>query len=175
MQRASNQFFSCSTFSQNQNGAISIGHPLDHLEHPLHFAGAADNLVELIFLFELFAKVNRFADGGVVGKRALNAQLEFIHLERLLQIIERAVPHRLLGRLDGTKPGNDNDDGGRHQLAGLLQDLQPVGPGLIQIKVCDDQLRCMSRQCSSGGLAVSEGENFMSLLAQQVGHRLHHR
>jgi hypothetical protein len=67
----------------------------------------------LVFLFELFAKINGLGYGGIVRKGALDAELEFVDLERLFEVIEGALLHRLFGRINGAKTGNNDHHGGR--------------------------------------------------------------
>ncbi len=112
----------------------------------------ADQLVELVLLLQLFAQVNVFGNGVVVGKRPLDAQAQIIDLEGLFQIIEGPLFHRVHRRFDGGV-GGDDDDGGRGvEGAGLLQDFQAVRAGFVQIEVGDDQFRALGFEGFDGGV-----------------------
>ena len=139
MEGAGDQFLAGAAFAQDEDGAVGVGHALDHLEDVLHLGGIADELVELVFFLELLFEVDVLGNGVVVGEGAADAEAEIIHLEGLLQIIEGALFHRVHRRLDGGVGGDDDDGGGGIEGAGLLQNFQAVGAGFVQIQVGDDQ------------------------------------
>ena len=66
MERAGNEFLAGAAFAEDEDGAVGIGDAFDHLEHALHLGRGADELAELVFLFELFAQVKILGDGFVV-------------------------------------------------------------------------------------------------------------
>ena len=135
MQGASDQFLARAALAEDQDRAIRIGYPFDQLEYLLHRGGAADDLAELIFFLKLFSQVSRLGDGSVIRKRPLHAQSQLLHFKGLLQIIERAIFHRLDGGFDRPEPGNDDHYRRRVQFSGFLDHLQPVGTGLIEVKI----------------------------------------
>jgi hypothetical protein len=174
MQRPGHQLLPRAALPEHQDRAVGIGDALDHLEHLLHLGRAADDLAELVFLLELLAQVSRLRHRRVVRKRPLHAQLELIHLEGLLQVIERPMLHRIHRRLYRAKPGNDDHHRRRRHRARLLHHLQPVRPGLVEIKVRDHQVWRMRRQPRKRRAAAGEGEYLMPFLTQQLGDHLHH-
>ena len=134
----------------------------------------ADELVELVFLLELFAEVDVFRNGVVVGQGALDAQAQIIHLERLLQVVERPFLHGVHRRLDGRVGGDEDDGGGRTERARLLQNLQTVRAGFVQIKVSDDQFGALRFEGFHRGVVVAEGKNLVAFPAEDFGDHLHH-
>ena len=159
---------------QHQNRAVGIRDALDHLEHFLHLRRVADDLAELIFLLELFAQVGGLAHGRVVRKGALHAQLQLIHLEGFLQVIEGAVLHGLDRRFDRAKPGNDDDHRGGRERARFLHHLQAVRACLVKVKVRDNQVRRMRRQGCDCSPAIREREHLVPFLPKQLGDHLYH-
>ena len=62
MQRARNKFLASAALAQDEHRAIRVGHALDHPENLLHGCGSPDDLVELVFLRDLLAKVMILGD-----------------------------------------------------------------------------------------------------------------
>jgi len=122
-------------------------------------------LVELVFLFELFAEINVFGNRFVVGKRPLHGDLQLVHFERLFQVIVSAVFHRFDGRFDGTKTRNHDNYRRRIEAARFLQNFQALFPGLIEIQIRDDQFGLGFFQGGYRGLRVVERKNLVSIRA----------
>ena len=175
MQRPRDQFLSGAALAQHQDRAVGVGHAPDEFEYLLHLRRAADDLVELVFLFELLAEISGFRDRGFVGESALHAKPQFVDLERLLQVIESPVFHRLDRGLDRAEAGDNDGDGRWIELARFANNLQAVRARFVEIKIGDNQVGGMKRERGAGGLAVGERENLVPILAQQLGDHLHHR
>ncbi len=99
---------------------------------------------------------------------------QLIHLERLFQVIERALLHRVHGRLDGGVSGDDNDGGGRIERARLLQDFQAVRAGFVKIEVGDDQFRALGFEGFDGVVEGAKGKDLVPFAAQEFGDHLDH-
>ena len=113
MQRAGDEFLARAAFAKDEDGAVRIGDALDHFADGLHLGRRADELAELIFLLELLAEIKIFGNRFVVGKGALDAQVEFVELEGFFQVIVGAIFHGVHGGFNGAERGDDNHAGGR--------------------------------------------------------------
>src|ERR1051325_7274744 len=175
VQRARNEFLARAAFSEDEHGAVGVRDAFDHLENGLDFRRGADELVEVVLRAKLLAEEDIFAQGLPVVERSLDGQAQLIQLEWLLQVVERALLHRLDGRLDRAKTGDHDRHRGRVERARLLHNLHPVRAVLVEVQVGDDEVGRGGLERLERSGAVGEADDLVALFADQFGDHLHHR
>ena len=163
MQRPRDEFLAGAAFAKDQDGAVGVGDLFDQFEDLVHFRRGADDLVELILLAKLLFEEDVFRDGFVVLQRAFDAEFEVVQLERLFEIIVRALFHRGDGGLDRAERGDDDDGGWRVEGAGLLQNLQAAAAGFVEVQVGDDQFRRVGFDAFERGRRGVAGKDLVAL------------
>ena len=131
--------------------------------------------MELIPLAELLLEEMIFGDRVVVGEGALHAEPEAFELEGFLQVIERALLHRLDRRLHRAERGDDDDDGGRMERTGFAQNVQTLLAAGIEMEIGDDKIGVVFLQCIVGRVALIERKHLVPAGSKQLADRLDHR
>ena len=121
--RARDQLLAGARLAGDQHGGVALGGALDHAEHALHRLGAPDQLAQAIGLAR--AKLQAPARPRQ-HQRALDGGAHLFVGERLDQVLVRAQPHGLDGRLHRRVRGHqDHLDLGRAR-ADAAQHLEAV-------------------------------------------------
>ncbi len=76
--------------------------------------------------------------------------------------------------MNRAESGDDNDDGGRVQLARLFENFNAMGAGLVEIEIGNDEVGGVFVEGGEGGRPVGEREYLVPLLAKQFGDHLNH-
>ena len=122
----------------------------------------------------MFAQVNVFGNGRVIGERALDAEFEFIQLEGLLHIIVGPLFHGFQSRVDGAEAGNDDHHRRRTQGTGFVEDVHALRPRFVEIKIGDDEFGGDGFDGLQCGIAIGKGEHLMPFGADQLRDHLDH-
>ncbi len=171
---AGDEFLAGAAFAEDEDGGVGIGDAFDHAEDVLHALAGADDLGEAVFLAEFASEEGVFVDGLGVGEGALNGEFEFLELEGFLEVIVGAELHGLDGAFDGAEPGDHDDDSGWGEGAGLADDFEAVWPGLVEVEIGDDEIGLVFGEGIGDAVGIGEGEDLMSLAAEDLGDHLHH-
>jgi hypothetical protein len=135
--RAGDQLFSRPTLAQDQDVDLLWRDPADRLAHLLHHAAAADDLVAQVERRD--HRRNPHQAGCLKGPFDHLGQP--LQVERLDEVVERPLLHRLNGGLRRAVRGDEQDLRLRQHPPQLAQQFQP-GP-IRQLQVEDDDLRRM--------------------------------
>ena len=158
MQRAGDEFLAGAALALDQDGAVGIGDLGDEVVDLLHLRARADDVLEAVFLLDDLPQVAVLADEALVIERALDGELQLIHLERLGDVVVGAELHRLERRLHRLVRRDQDDRRLRQHLAAFAEDVEAAD--LVHAQIGDDELRGV------------HGEVFQRLLSGSVGHRL---
>src|SRR6185436_10725154 len=82
----------------------------------------------------------------------LDLDLHLLDLERLLDVVERPVLHRLDGGVDRTERGHQDDGGGRMKRARRTEHVEPVAAAHLEVAEHDVEISVV--QALDGGVAV---------------------
>ena len=120
-----------------KNRAVGRGRLLDQPERPLHGLAPRDDLD--VLLFPAQAPAHRLGLGvfRTFFRRPLDVEEELVRRERLGDVVEGSLLHRLDRRGDRWKSRDDGDDGVRLFLADGGDGLDPPDPGKPQIEQDD--------------------------------------
>lgn len=168
------EFLAGAAFAEDEDGGVGIGDAFDHAEDVLHALAGADDLGEAVFLAEFATEEGIFVDGLGVGEGALDGEAEFFEFERFFEVIVGAELHGLDGAFDGTEAGDHDDDGGGGEGAGLADDLEAMRAGLVEVEIGDDEIGLMFGEGIGDAIGVGEGEDVVTLAAEDFGDHLHH-
>jgi hypothetical protein len=168
------EFLSGATFTEYEDGAIGIGDAFYEFEHVLHAGGLSDDLAELVFTFELFAEVDVFGDGVVIGEGSLDAVEEVVDLEGFFEVVVGSAFHGADGGFDGAEGRHHDDYGGRVEGSGFTEDIEALGAGFIEVEIADDQFGADGFDRFEGGVSVGEGKHLVSLITEELRDHLHH-
>ena len=133
------------------------------------------------YLFERETRCNRFAD-LVERERFLEAEVlglepllleptpnrvdHFFHLERLEDVVIRALLHRLDGRFDGPETSHDDRDHVRRVLADGPEELEAAH--VRHLQVAQHQVEAVTRELDQCAAPVLCGANVETLHRQEV-------
>ena len=138
MQRAGHEFLAGSAFALNENRAIRIGHLGDEVVDFLHLRARADDVFKPVLFLDDLPQVPVFPNEALVIERALDGDLELVHLERLGDVIVGAELHRLKGRFHRLIGRNQDDRSLGQHLAAFAENVEAAD--LVHPEVGDDQL-----------------------------------
>ena len=144
VQRAGDQLLAGAALALDEDGGVRRADLPEHVEDALHRRAAADDALEAVALVHLALQVAAFADEALFLRRLLDLRAEHVHVERLLQVRQRALLHRLDGGAHGAVPGEDEHLDLRPEALGLLDDLDAVvvahhqvGEDQVQVALAD--------------------------------------
>ena len=109
--------------ARDQHRGAAGRHLRDHLEHPVHGGGVAEQAARLLLPLQLAAQLAVGKGQLALGQRALDQQAQPLQVDRLLQEVVGAVAHRLHGNLHGRVAGEDDHPHGRVAFGDLLEKL----------------------------------------------------
>ena len=119
MDRPGDQFFAGTRLAANQNGRVRARDFQNHLLHRFHFWRSRNDLnVDLV----------QPAQGALDGFQ------QTIPVERFLQIIERSATQSVLGGIDRPMRRQKENDDRRIHREQMLQQLDAVHTGHLQIR-----------------------------------------
>ena len=127
------QLLAGSALSQNQNRRISPCHQLDLLEYGSHLAVRSENASETELIFQHRFEILVFAPQGHDAAHPFDEQQQFVHLERLRDVIEGTELHRANRRFYRSVGGNHHDLRVRRLLFGGCEHRKPVRARQSQI------------------------------------------
>jgi len=129
-----NQFFARAAFSLNQNRDVCVGHLLhDGLNLP-HLPAVLEKPIEFRFAFDLFPQVSRLIDQIPSIHLLPDRGQQLLLVKGLVKKILRPHLHRRHNGLRGPLAAHHHDVGVRIDLLHLLEGLQAVLTGELQIQ-----------------------------------------
>ena len=152
-------------FALDQERRIGRRHALDEIEHRLHRRRQRDQPGEAIALAELLAQVLVLVAERPAGERLLDAMMQLVRLLAFLEVVERAEPDRLLGRLPSGVRGEQDDLG----LGGVgLDRAEHVEPVAVRHpEIGDDQIEDLIAEALHGGGDALGLEHAVAPLAEE--------
>jgi hypothetical protein len=134
VQRAGDKFLARAALAVDGDGAGQRGDSADHVEHFLEGAAVADHVLDARAAGLVLAQGSVFALEALLVDGALDAQLDLVVLEGLLDIVKGAEAHGLDSALDGAVCGHH--DGRRSRGR---------SPGATRACACRPRGRCPCR------------------------------
>ena len=127
--RPRDQILSGSRLPGDEDGAVGLRDGLDHLEHGEHRVAAADDVAELVRVFS--ARLSRtFSCLSRMRLEVLpHLQPQFVHVERLGEVVHGAEPHRFDGGVGRGKRGHHERDDVAVRFLGSAQHLDAADVG----------------------------------------------
>src|SRR5580693_4248581 len=98
--RFGNELLARSALASDEDDRVGWRDPHDAPEHLAHGAGLADDILELVPIFELACEEGHFPDEAAIVEGLGNFDEKLLLGKRLLDVIEGAKAHRLDGTLD---------------------------------------------------------------------------
>jgi hypothetical protein len=173
MQPARDQLLAGAAFALDQDGAVGVGHLVDQIVDDLHFAARADDVVELVFVFELLSQVGVFLPRTLELERALHRHLQLVDLERLRHIAVRSHFHRLDRGIDRGVGSNEDDERLLVIFLNVAQNVEPAHR--LHLYVGDNDLRLDRFHLLDRFGGRTKGKDLVSLLTAQRHDHFHHR
>ncbi len=136
--RPRDELFAGSAFSLDEDRGLGRSGQTDEVEDFAHRLGLADDPPEAVLARKLlFQAPVLFGELPPLGP-LLDGEQDFLVLEGLGNVVERALPHRLDRALDRRVGGDDDHDGVRISPADLAQDFQTRAVGEHEVQ--EDQV-----------------------------------
>ena len=156
-----------------ENRAVGSSHRLDHLEDVEHRRAAADDVRELVREAERPLEQDVLLLELTVVDLLANLHLQQVDVERLAQVVARAQPHRLDGRVRGGK-GGDHD--AEDVLIDALRGAKHVHAAQVgHLDVRDQQVDRLPLDQGDRLAAVLGEEHVVALPLQDDRQQLAHR
>ena len=156
-----------------KTGPVGIGDFVDQVVDQLHLAARADDVLELVFILELFAKVGVFLARGLKFERTLHGHLQFVDLEWLRHVAMSAHLHRFDRGIDRSVGRNENNE--RLAMIFLYMPQNIEAAHRLHLHVGDDNLRVDRGHLFDRLGRGAEWENLMPFLPAEGDDDLHHR
>ena len=123
------QLLAGAAFAGDQHGGIGVGHAFHDAQDLLQQGAAADDVVEGEAVVERPAQLGVLAVQLSLLDHPVDLVPQLDVVERLLQVVQRALLDGLDRRLDGAEGGQEDDPDQRVVLFQLLEDLQSRAAG----------------------------------------------
>ncbi len=133
VQRARHQVLAAPRLAVDEHRSRGVGHPQHQRAHLAHRSVLADDRLDGVAARERLAQRPGLVAQAGLGQRAVEEEDQLVHLERLRQVVVRALADRLDGRLHGAERGHDDDRAIGRRRAGAGQQREAVEPGHPQI------------------------------------------
>ena len=157
VQRAGDDFLARAAFTFDQDGGIGRCHLPDELLHLFHLRANEEQRRKFGFVGELIFEIGiLFAQFRPLGDLR-DGEFKLAGREGLQQIIGRADFHRFDRVLDRAEPGDDDDLDVGVGLFELLQQVEPVAVG--KLEVGDDQVSRLLGLFLAGLLARTDRQH----------------
>ena len=173
VQRARDELLARAALALDQDGRVGIRDLRDEIVDLLHPLRGADDVLKAVLLLDDLAQVADLALVVLVIERALDGELQLVHLERLGDVVVGAHLHRLDADLELLVGGDHDHRRAGDDLLALAQHVQAAD--FVHAHVGDDELRRVSGEVLDGLCAGVEGERLVASLLADVGDDLHHR
>ena len=98
--RLGDQLLAGAGLALDQHGGVGRRDPLQPVDHVVHLRAVADDPLEAELLVEPAIQLGVRPPQVLVARRVLDHRPQLLQIERLEQIVERPLLHRLDGRLD---------------------------------------------------------------------------
>ena len=131
------EFLAGAALAGDHHGDVAGGHLADGLEHLLHRRGTPDDALLVVLGVDGRLVVAGGAQVGVGLQGVLREGKHLLRIERLHDVVERAVLHRLDGRLGRAKRGHEDDQLPGIDRADVLQRLDPAHPAHADVQEDD--------------------------------------
>jgi len=148
----------------DEDGRVGSGRDLGQLEDPLHGGALRDEVAEPVLLLQGQAQDGVLAHQALLRDHLLHEERELLRVEGLHQVVEGAELH---GRDRGVHRGvGGHHDHGRLrlELARLLQDLEPVHAGHLEVHQHD--VPALALHLLDGAAPVGSGGDLEAVLLQ---------
>ena len=126
-----------SAFAQDQYGVGALCRLGDDPVELLHFRRSPYNAAETLLRLDLLPEHAVFGFEFQMRRNPLQQQPEFLHTERLSDVIVSAILHGLHRGLNCAVASDDNDDDVGSSLPNLVQSFQTPGSWQLQIEQND--------------------------------------
>ena len=165
--RLGDQLLAGAALAADQDVALGRRGPADQVEHLADRPALADDAVEPLALSQLLLEVAVLGGQATALQALADGEPDLFVLERLGQVVEGALPHRLDRALDGGVGGDHDDDLVRVALADAAHDLPAVH--VRQHQVEQHQVDLLLGEHGQRLLARGAADRVVPLLPDQGG------